>query len=86
MTRLLRYLSLFIWLGGAAALYGVYATKGLPHMIWRYEFRANGDRYNPYAYRYYTSCTFWGPYGMFTREAENGRCGWVQLFNERSDQ
>lgn len=58
MIRAVRYLSRFVWLIGVAALYGVYATKGLPHIIWRYEFRANGDPYNPDAYRYFTSCTF----------------------------
>lgn len=86
MIRFVRYLSLLVWLVGAAALYGFYATKGLPHVIWRYEFHANGDPYNPFADRYYTSCTFLGPYGLFTRNAQNGRCGWVRLFNEGSDQ
>ena len=86
MMRLIRYLSLFLWLGGATALYAVYATKGLPHVLWKYQFRANGDPYNPYADRYYTACTFLGPYGVFKRKAQYGRCGWVRLFKEGSNQ
>lgn len=85
MTRHLKYLSLFLWVLGAGALYYTYATKGLPHMIWSYAFWDNGDQYNPFAERHYTTCTFYGPYGMFTVDAQNGYCGWVQLFKE-SDQ
>lgn len=77
-----KYLSLFAWLFGAAALYGIYATKGLPHMIWNYSFLDNGDQFNPFAQRYYTSCSFIGPYGVFNLKAENGKCGWVRMFKE----
>ncbi len=77
MMRSFKYASLFLWIIGAAAVYAIYATQGLPHMIWKYEFYNNGDRY-------YTSCTFAGPYGFFTISAENGKCGWVRLFREDS--
>lgn len=62
MIRLFKYGSLFLWIAGAAALYGLYATKGLPHVIFSYTFLDNGDRFNPYAKRHYTSCSFAGPY------------------------
>ncbi len=83
MMRSMKYLSLFLWLIGAAALYGIYVTYGLPHGIWSYRFLDNGDQYNPLAERHYTSCTFVGPYGAFTVDAENGRCGWVRMFKEQ---
>lgn len=83
MTRSLKYLSLLLWLVGAGALYGVYVTKGLPHVIWSYTFQDNGDRFNPYAKRHYLSCTFLGPFGAFRVPATNGRCGWVRFFRER---
>lgn len=79
----IKYLSLFLWLIGAGAAYSVYASSGLPHVIWSYTFLDNGDQYNPYAKRYYTSCTFIGWYGAFTVPASNGRCGWVRFFKER---
>ena len=82
MIRSLKYLSLFLWLFGAGALYTVYQTKGLPHFAFSYTFSDNGDQYNPFAERYYITCTFWGPYGMFTVDARNGRCAWVQMFKE----
>lgn len=83
MIRSIKYLSLFLWLIGAGALYGVYAAYGLPHAIFSYEFLDNGDRNNPFAERFYTSCTFVGFYGAFTVGAKNGRCGWVRLFKGR---
>lgn len=83
MIRFIKYLSLFLWIIGAGAIYSIYATQGLPHVIWSYRFLDNGDQYNPFAERYYTSCTFAGPYGSFTVNANNGNCGWVRLFKEQ---
>ena len=82
MIRSLKYLSLFVWLIGAGALYGAYVGYGLPHAIWSYTFMDNGDRNNPFAKRYYLTCSFIGPYGVFKTYAEDGRCGWVRLFRE----
>lgn len=83
MFRPLKYLSLFVWIIGAGALFGLYATKGLPHVIFGYTFLDNGDRYNAFASRYYLTCEFVGPYGVFKVSADNGRCGWVRLFKEQ---
>ena len=79
--RLIR-LSYFAWIVVPMALYGAYIAVGLPHAIWSYEFLNNGNAYDPFLERYYTSCTFWGPLGMFTIPASNGRCGWVGFFKE----
>lgn len=83
MTGVLKYLSLFLWIAGAALVYGLCAVHGLPHLIWSYEFRDNGDPHNPYAERYYTACTFLGPHGAFRVPASNGRCGWVRFFKDQ---
>ncbi|MGJ8629109.1 MAG: hypothetical protein ACSHXB_19280 [Sulfitobacter sp.] len=84
MHGLLR-LSYFFWIVVPVALYIVYATFGLPHAIWSYEFRNNGNPYDPFLERFYTSCTFWGPTGMHTIPASNGRCGYVAFFKQEVD-
>ena len=75
-------LSFFYWILVPLALYGGFVTVGLPHAIWSYEFVGNGNAYDPFRPRHYTSCTFWGPFGMFTISASNGRCGYVAFFKE----
>ena len=82
MTAKLKYLSLFVWIGGAAAVYGLYLSYGTPHIIWSYTFQDNGDPFNPYAGRFYTSCSFYGSTGLHKVPAQNGRCGWVRFFKE----
>lgn len=76
----------FIWIIVPFILLDIYHAYGLPHMIWRYSFLDNGDHYNPFADRHYTSCTFIGPYGEFTRNAHQGKCGWFAFFKEGADQ
>jgi len=79
--RLIR-LSFFIWVIIPVVLFTVWLAIGLPHAIWSYRFLDNGDRYNLDVPRTYTQCTFWGPYGVFTVPAHNGRCGYVRFFKE----
>lgn len=74
----------FVWMVVPIILFGIYHAYGLPHMVWSYRFHDNGDRYNPYAERYYTDCTFIGPYGKFTRSTRNGKCSWISFFKETS--
>ncbi len=72
--RVLRYL---VWIIVPVAIYVAYLTMGLPHFIWSYSWRDNGT-YDPFVYRYYTSCTFIGPYGSFTvPHPRGGKCGWI---------
>lgn len=72
--------SYFIWVIILVAVGLIYQTYGLPHMIWSYDFRNNGQGYDPFADRYYTRCTYIGPYGSFTdRFPQNGSCDWFQL-------
>jgi len=58
--RLIR-LSFFLWLAVPVLGYAAWSAFGLPHLIWSYQFLDNGNRYDPFAERYYTSCTFIGP-------------------------
>jgi len=81
--RFLR-LSFFYWVLVPIALYGGFIAIGLPHAIWSYEFIDNGRPHDPFLERHYTSCTFWGPYGVFTVSANNGRCRLVAFFKEGS--
>lgn len=70
----LRY---FIWIIIPASLYLTYLIIGLPHFIWSYSWQDNGT-YDPFAERFYTRCTFIGPYGEFTiHHPDNGKCGWI---------
>ncbi|MEM9699406.1 MAG: hypothetical protein AAF943_11510 [Pseudomonadota bacterium] len=77
----MRIAALFLWLAFPLAGYGIYAAYGTPHVIWEYTFRDNGARYDPFAQRIYTSCTYlgWGlrPHRVPARDA---RCPWVQMF------
>jgi hypothetical protein len=81
-VRLIRA-SFFLWLIVPTAAYLAYQAYGLPHVIWSYSWLDNGRGYDPYASRHYTSCTYVGPYGVFTDAAPGGRCGWVQFHKAR---
>lgn len=73
--------ALFLWLALPLAGYATYLTYGTPHMIWSYRFNDNGDQYNPYADRHYTSCTYFGwGWETVTVPAVDARCPWVRLF------
>ena len=67
----MRYAAMFLWVVAPIAAYTVFALHGLPHFIWSYSFHDNGDPYNPFATRYYTSCTYIGPYGGAARLVDN---------------
>lgn len=65
--------SYFVWIIVPVALYAAYAIYGLPHLIWSYDFRGT---YTDRANRFYTRCTFIGPYGAFTTYPTDGECPW----------
>ena len=75
--------SYFIWLIVPVLLYAVYLHVGLPHMIWSYSWRDDGQGFNPHADRYYQRCTYIGPYGAFTVFPVNGQRDWL-LFQRKS--
>ncbi len=76
--------SYFFWIIMPVALYFGYLAYGLPHFIWSYDWRNNGT-YDPFAKRYYTRCTFIGPYGNFTTYPTNGKCGWLVFRKARGN-
>lgn len=73
-------LSYFALLVVPLGLWFTYDALGLPHGLWSYSWIDQGQGMDPFAERYYTRCTFVGPYGEFTQAAENGRCPWVKFF------
>lgn len=81
----MKYAAMFVWVVVPIAAYTVFAMQGLPHVIWSYSF-TGGERYDLFSDRYYTSCTFIGPYGGFTGPAENGGCPWIRFFRPEADQ
>jgi hypothetical protein len=58
---------------------------GLPHGLFSYSFDVvgGGDRWS-LADRWYTRCTFIGPYGTFTTFPADGHCPWL-LFRRSED-
>lgn len=78
--------SFFVWMIVPVVVYFAYLAFGLPHFIWSYEYRQVGpaSSANPFAGRYYTRCTFIGPYGYFSKSAKNGKCGLVTFFKKES--
>ncbi|MEM8497847.1 MAG: hypothetical protein AAF542_07465 [Pseudomonadota bacterium] len=74
--------SYFIWTLVPMALWLAYTTYGLPHMKWSYSWRDTGQGYDISATRYYTRCTYIGPYGEFTIIPLDGRCDFV-LFRKK---
>ena len=70
----------FVWVLVVAAFYLAWLSFGLPHLLWSYEWRDTGDGYSPYAKRIYTRCTWFGPYGAFTKSSpEDGKCTWLRF-------
>ena len=80
-VRLIRP-SFFVWIIIPALLFFTYRAIGLPHVIFSYDWRDDGQGYSPFAERYYTRCTYVGPYGSFTDHAPGGRCGWLQFHKD----
>ena len=57
----------------------------LPHVLWAYTFRDNGDPHNPLAERYYLTRTYIGPHGEITIYADAGRCAFLKRFGETNE-
>lgn len=75
-----RMLRFFIWVGVLAGVVVMWSGLGTPHVIWSYAFQTSGSRFDPFAERRYTSCTYlgWG-FSQVTEPARNGRCGWLRF-------
>jgi len=72
----------FIWLAAPMTFFAIYALYGLPHVIWSYDWRDDGQGFSKIHQRHYTRCTFLGPTGRVTIYPKDGHCGWV-LFHKR---
>lgn len=73
----MRNLRFFLWVSVPILAFLAFQLYGLPHFRWSYSWRNDGQGYNPFASRYYTSCTYIGPYETFTIRPSNGQCDWV---------
>ena len=73
--------ALFLWLIVPLGGYAIYTSYGTPHVIWEYSFRDNGARYDPFAPKHYTSCTYLG-WGLRTMRVpdKGGSCPLVRFF------
>ena len=71
--------SYLLWIIVPLGLWGAMQVFGLPHLRTSYSWRDDGQSSDPFAFRYYTECFYWGPYGVFTIQPTNGQCAWVRL-------
>ncbi len=69
----------FIWIFIPAGLWLAYTIFGMPHMIWSYSWRDDGQGYDPHATRYYTRCTYIGSYGPITIWPHDGKCPFLRF-------
>jgi hypothetical protein len=80
MTRVRFFrLSHFVWVPVVAALYLSILVVGLPHMLWTYDFRAPTRYSTDFDSRFYTRCSYAGPYGVVNGSPKNGRCAWIRF-------
>ncbi len=87
MTPRLIRASYFIWLIIPLTGYVLFQVYGLPHVIWSYDWRNDGQGYDPFAKRHYTRCTYIGAFGTFTDNAPSqGRCDWFQFYKNDGGQ
>ena len=73
----MRAMRFFWWISFPVGVYLAFLMFGLPHFIWSYSWVDEGQGYDPWAERYYTRCTFEGPFGSFTTYPNNGKCNWI---------
>lgn len=80
----MKYLRFFRWLVVPVFCVAAYLVLGLPHVRSSYTWRDDGQGYDPMAPRFYTRCSFVGPYGRFTiYHPRNGECAWI-IFRKSS--
>ncbi len=84
-VRFLR-VSYFIWILILLGLWLFTVTAGLPHFRWSYDWRDDGQGYDPHAERHYTRCTYLGPYGQFTLHPMNGHCAFIRFQKKAGSQ
>ncbi len=85
----IRYLraSYFIWIIVPLATYLGFLSVGLPHIIWSYSYRDHGQKNpaNPFSGRWYTRCTYIGPYAAFSTAARDGQCDWFRFHKKQTE-
>ena len=72
----------YIWVLVPLGLWLAYSLYGLPHLRFSYSWRDDGQGYDPFAKRYYTRCTYIGPYGEDTILPLRGHCPIFRLIKK----
>ncbi len=80
--RLLRP-AYFAWIVVPVALYAAYATLGLPHLVWSYDYIGDGSSWSD---THFTRCAYLGPYGAITILPADESCAWVAFFRKEAGQ
>ncbi|MEO1105905.1 MAG: hypothetical protein AAFW98_19600 [Pseudomonadota bacterium] len=65
------------------SLWLAHSAYGLPHLRWSYTYLDNGRPYDPFVPRYYTRCSYAGPYGDVTVRPADGQCPVIRFFKPR---
>ncbi len=73
----------FIWIVVPAALYLSIFAIAPPHIALNYTFRDDAQNYDPFAKRWYLSCTYYGVYGPRKAYADNGKCPWFRFYKKQ---
>lgn len=67
----------FLWLAVPLAGYLAIAVLGAPHVLWTRSWHFSG----PDSERFYTRCSYIGPYGEFTVHfPSDGKCSFFRFF------
>lgn len=80
----MRTLRFFVWTLVPFAAVLIYLWAGMPHVLFSYTWRDDGQGSDPFAKRHYISCTHIGPFGEITLHAWDGRCRFIHFWKKRS--
>jgi hypothetical protein len=73
----------FAWVVVPVAVYAAYASYGLPHLVWSYDYANSGASWSE---THFTRCTYLGPYGAITIHPVDGSCAWIAFFRKEAGQ
>jgi hypothetical protein len=76
---MMKNLRFFIWILVPVAGFVALQIFGAPFLRWNYSWRDDGQGYDPYAPRWYLSCTYIGFTGNFAADPLNGKCPLVRF-------
>jgi len=75
----MRNLRYFIWVLVPLAAFLALQIFGPPFIRWNFSWRDDGQGHNPYAARWYLSCTYIGFTGSFAADPRDGKCPLIRF-------